>query len=113
MSFLRFFYTSLTIEIMREVKSSTMKKPINASQVPELELSLRPGTTSVNLQRRSRPKRFSLLLSLVWGLSAGVACASDPVGIYALVDKVVMERNEQARENIQIWGDFSFANANW
>jgi len=33
--------------------------------------------------------------------------ASDPVGIYALVDRVVLEPNETSPERIQIWGTFS------
>jgi hypothetical protein len=37
------------------------------------------------------------------------ARASDPVGVYALVEKVVLEPNEQAPERIQIWGVFALA----
>ena len=33
--------------------------------------------------------------------------ASEIVGIYALVDRVIFEPNEQAPERIQIWGAFS------
>jgi hypothetical protein len=33
--------------------------------------------------------------------------ASDPVGVYALVDKVVLEPNEKSPERIQIWGTFA------
>jgi hypothetical protein len=33
--------------------------------------------------------------------------ASDPVGIYAVVDKVVFEPNEAAAERVQVWGTFS------
>jgi len=40
---------------------------------------------------------------------AGSARASDPVGIYALVDKVVLEPNDKAPERAQIWGAFSLA----
>jgi len=37
---------------------------------------------------------------------------SDPVGIYALVDKVVFEPNEQAPERVQVWGVFALAKKN-
>ena len=45
----------------------------------------------------------------------GVACltlvhASDFVGVYARIDKVVLEPNNDAPERIQIWGVFSLAN---
>ena len=33
--------------------------------------------------------------------------ASELVGIYAIVDKVVMEPNEQSAQAIQVWGTFS------
>ena len=35
--------------------------------------------------------------------------ASDPVGVYCLIDKVVLEPNDTAPTTIQIWGAFSFA----
>lgn len=37
------------------------------------------------------------------------ARASDPVGIYALVDKIVFEPNEKSPERIQVWGAFALA----
>ncbi len=37
------------------------------------------------------------------------ARASDPIGIYAVVDKVVLEPSATAPERVQIWGSFSFA----
>ena len=40
---------------------------------------------------------------------AGTAVASDPTGIYAMVDKVVLEPSETAPETIQIWGAFALA----
>jgi hypothetical protein len=33
--------------------------------------------------------------------------ASDPVGVYAIVDRVVLEPNDTSPERIQIWGTFS------
>ncbi len=43
---------------------------------------------------------------MAWG---GSLSASDPIGIYALVDRVVLEPNEEAPERIQIWGAFALA----
>jgi hypothetical protein len=40
---------------------------------------------------------------------ASAARASDPVGVYALIDKVVLEPKESNAERVQIWGVFAFA----
>jgi hypothetical protein len=40
---------------------------------------------------------------------AASANASDPVGVYAYVDKVVIEPSEGKPERIQIWGGFALA----
>jgi len=53
-------------------------------------------------------KLLTLLLAL-HSLGVGRALASDPVGIYALVDKVVIEPNEANPERIQVWGAFAIA----
>jgi hypothetical protein len=37
------------------------------------------------------------------------ARASDPIGAYALIDKVVLEPNTEAPLRIQVWGAFTFA----
>lgn len=37
------------------------------------------------------------------------AKASDPVGIYAFVDKVVFEPSDTAPERVQVWGGFALA----
>jgi hypothetical protein len=42
-------------------------------------------------------------------LAAPVTHASDPTGIYAFVDRVVLEPNDGAPERIQIWGGFTLA----
>jgi len=44
--------------------------------------------------------------ALLW-LPGLVLLASDPVGVYCLVDKVVLEPNETSPERIQISGTFS------
>jgi hypothetical protein len=40
-----------------------------------------------------------------------VVHASDPVGVFGLIDKVVFEPNDSAPERVQIWGAFALANA--
>jgi hypothetical protein len=52
--------------------------------------------------------KFLAVLTLFLG-SCLNALASDPIGIYALVDKVVFEPNEKAPERIQVWGAFAIA----
>jgi hypothetical protein len=49
------------------------------------------------------------VLLLLSTFAALTARASDPVGIYALVDKVVFEPSDSAPERIQIWGAFALA----
>jgi hypothetical protein len=52
------------------------------------------------------------LLAIVLGLLVGTAFearASDPVGIYAIVDKVVFEPSDAAPERVQVWGAFAIA----
>src|SRR2546426_4927615 len=73
----------------------------------------RPATraTGIGTRRSARGnslKLVTLLLALV-GIGASRALASDPVGIYALVDKVVFEPNETNPERIQVWGAFAIA----
>jgi len=53
-------------------------------------------------------KLLAVLLTLL-GVGAARALASDPVGIYALVDKVVFEPNESNPERVQVWGAFAIA----
>ncbi|HET7221486.1 MAG TPA: hypothetical protein VFJ02_25695 [Vicinamibacterales bacterium] len=36
---------------------------------------------------------------------------SDPIGLYAVIDKVVLEPSESAPERIQIWGAFALSDA--
>jgi hypothetical protein len=42
--------------------------------------------------------------------AVGSAVASDPVGVFAVVERVVLEPNEVEPERIQIWGWFELAN---
>ena len=48
----------------------------------------------------------AMMLAIAW---VGTAKASDPVGIYARVDRVSMEPNEETPGRIKIWGAFSMA----
>jgi hypothetical protein len=47
---------------------------------------------------------------VIMGLLAGAAhlTASGPLGIYGIVEKVVVEPTEQAPERIQVWGAFAY-----
>ncbi len=67
--------------------------------------------TGIGPRLVARWNSFNLLIAL---LSMGVvdattALASDPVGVYAIVDKVVLEPNDANPERIQIWGAFAIA----
>src|SRR5438552_3424083 len=61
---------------------------------------------SQNLAIGTAPAVLALLL--FFG-GAGLARASDPIGIYALIDKVVMAPNEKSPQTIQLWGVFALA----
>ena len=55
-------------------------------------------------------KRTVGLTVVIAGLALGVALqASDMVGIYSVVEKVVLEPSDSTPERIQIWGAFAFA----
>jgi hypothetical protein len=55
-------------------------------------------------------RRNWFLASIAAILAAGVVVhASDPVGVYARIDKVVMEPDERAPQRIQVWGVFAIA----
>lgn len=68
---------------------------------PSTSLGKRPLRRLVQLQLAA-----ALTIMLGSGFSAR---ASDPVGIYALLDKVVFEPNDQAPERVQLWGAFALA----
>src|SRR5688500_6970269 len=54
-------------------------------------------------------RRTSIAMALVVLVLGSVARASDPIGIYALVDRVVMEPSEGMPERVQIHGVFTMA----
>ncbi len=49
------------------------------------------------------------LISIILALSGATAWASDPIGIYGIVEEVVFEPNENAPQRIQIRGAFALA----
>ena len=51
--------------------------------------------------------RKALLMMALLALCGAPIVASGPVGVYAVVDKVVFEPNETGQNRIQIWGVFS------
>ena len=58
--------------------------------------------------------RFVLLRGFVMIVALTVAAvthASDRTGVYARVDKVVLEPNEQAPQRVQVWGVFAIADS--
>jgi len=53
-------------------------------------------------------RRKHLVVAVLLAL-APAARASDPVGIYAVIDKVVLEPSVGSPERIQVWGTFALA----
>ena len=51
----------------------------------------------------------SILTLVVAGMALVGLGASGPVGIYAVVEKVVFEPNEQTPERVQVWGAFAYS----
>jgi len=47
--------------------------------------------------------------AVMLGFGSSPAMASDPVGVYAFVDKVVLEPSDGQPERIQVWGGFALA----
>jgi hypothetical protein len=54
-------------------------------------------------------KLMLYLVALIFVASVWPAAASDPVGIYAFVDKVVLEPSDGSPERVQVWGGFALA----
>jgi len=57
---------------------------------------------------RSRVIRILSLALVLSTLTAINVSASGPAGVFAVIDKVIFEPNEQAPERIQLWGAFAF-----
>lgn len=54
-------------------------------------------------------RKTALAASMILSLFAIRAQASDPTGVYAVVDRVVLEPNAQTPERAQVWGTFAVA----
>jgi hypothetical protein len=63
------------------------------------------GLNGCRANRITRAVLFAVAMIAV----AGSVRASDPVGIYALIDKVVLEPSDKAPERVQVWGAFCLA----
>jgi hypothetical protein len=50
-----------------------------------------------------------VLLAAAFLLAATAVRASDPIGVFARIDKVVLEPNDSSPERIQLWGSFCLA----
>jgi hypothetical protein len=57
-------------------------------------------------------KKTVIAASLLALLAAVNVRASGPVGVYAIVERVIFEPDEQSPERLQIWGTFSFVELN-
>ena len=55
--------------------------------------------------------RMATLFGLVLFMGTVTARASDPAGLYALVEKVKFEPNDQHPERLLVWGTFSVADS--
>jgi hypothetical protein len=51
----------------------------------------------------------TVLVGAMLMFTAATLTASDPIGIYAVVEKVIFEPSEAAPQRVQIWGAFEFA----
>lgn len=69
----------------------------------------RNGFVSLSSCLATTPCKAFFFGILLFGSSILFAQASDPIGIYALVHKVVFEPNTNAPDRVQIWGIFSLA----
>jgi hypothetical protein len=61
-----------------------------------------------------RPRTHQLLFVPLVAIAVvtwfrAVSVASGPIGVYALIDKVVFEPNDTAPDRVQVWGAFSIA----
>src|SRR5437899_4725364 len=66
--------------------------------------SVRPIARKVGASTKTAK---AILVAGVLLFAAADLIASGPVGIYAIIEKVIFEPNEQAPERIQIWGAFA------
>jgi hypothetical protein len=57
--------------------------------------------------RTARWKVVTFVCTATLMMIARSAIASDPIGVYAIVDRIALEPNDTAPETIQIWGVFA------
>src|SRR5262245_12991076 len=57
---------------------------------------------------RFRNRMFLAAFSVAFVLMASTAIASEPVGVFAMIDKVIFEPNDKSPERVQVWGAFQF-----
>ena len=86
------------------MKTNSSSNPLTHAPAPVRTF----GTGQHTIVLGNTRKLFCALVALL-AVSASQALASDPVGIYAFVDKVVLEPSEAAPERIQVWGGFALA----
>src|SRR2546423_10383227 len=75
-----------------------------------LRINKQSQTNTPTQTRRYSGVRFGavMLLLLICGMVSSLR-ASDPIGVYALIDKVTFLPNEQSAQTIQVSGVFSLA----
>jgi len=76
---------------------------------PVTRSAARGKGVGTRLRARLNSVKFVSAFCALFGLGIGPALASDPVGVYAVVDKVVLEPSEANPERIQVWGAFAIA----
>lgn len=54
-------------------------------------------------------RRVFILTLALFGLGT-VASASGPVGVYGIIERVVLEPNDASPQRVQVWGVFAFVN---
>lgn len=89
----------------------TNHPPAHVNPVNHASASVPHGTTGISQRPFALGSlgKYLALAAVVLAASARPALASDPVGIYAFVDRVVLEPNDTAPERIQVWGGFALA----
>jgi hypothetical protein len=76
--------------------------------------TLTRSSRSISIRRRGRRfllpgKLPAVLLAAMMGAAVTTAWASDPIGVFAKIDKVVLEPDENSPERIQVLGSFCVA----
>jgi hypothetical protein len=72
-------------------------------------LSVKFGNERTIMKMKSSLLGAAFLGAVAICIGSSTAIASDPVGVYGYVDKVVLEPSDGQPERIQIWGGFALA----